>query len=72
MEPIYDSFLDSFPKRGLGKERPEVLQSVALLPTHAEFVDTKGKPYLASDVDGLSLKGRPRPQLVLAVGAPAT
>ena len=55
MEPIYDSFLDSFPKRGLGKERPEVLQSVALVPTHAEFVDTKGKPYLASDVDGLSL-----------------
>jgi len=58
MEPIYDSFLDSFPKPGLGQERPEVLQSVALLPTHAEFVDTTGKPYLAQDVDGLSLSKR--------------
>ena len=46
MEPIYDSFLDSFTKRGLGQGRPEVFQSVALLPTHAEFVDTTGKRYL--------------------------
>ena len=53
IESVYASFVHFFTLRGFELTRPTSLQTVILLPTHAEFLAHAGVPDLPENVDGL-------------------